>query len=190
MGFIIPENYKLHYTQAEIERSIDERAVSLSKWVALMKHETKKEVVVVPLLTGALFFAADLLKRITESVQIAPIKSRSYQPESVNTDLPKVNIELLGLVPRDRAILIVDDICDSGRTLRVVESEFYSLGAIHVESFVLIQRILPKEKESPNMHIPKWVCFEYPGNEWFVGYGMDDAGSNRNLKDIYIITDS
>ena len=81
-----------------------------------------------------------------------------------------------------RSVLLVDDVCDSGRTSAELTQRFIKLGAREVRSAVLIKRILPHETFNPD-----WIGFEYNGPEWFVGYGMDDCDRWRNLGSIYII---
>jgi len=99
----------------------------------------------------------------------------NVQRDSVSVNAGKVAVE-------GRSILIVDDVCDSGRTLAELTEYFTKLGAASVRSAVLIKRMMPHPTFDPN-----WIGFQYEGPEWFVGYGMDDCDRWRNLGSIYII---
>jgi hypoxanthine phosphoribosyltransferase len=93
-----------------------------------------------------------------------------------------VKIHSEGLAVKGRVVLVVDDLCDTGRTLEALEKELLERGAREVRSVVLIRRLLNKPT-----FVPCWVGFEYSGLEWFVGYGMDDGERWRNLPGVYII---
>ena len=84
------------------------------------------------------------------------------------------------VVAEGRAILMIDDICDSGSTLAKLEHVFLDLGASVVNSVVLIHRLCAAPKFKPT-----WSGFEYQGDAWFVGYGMEDKNKYANLPAIY-----
>ena len=98
------------------------------------------------------------------------------------TQLPDVEITLDGLVVENRNILLVDDICDTGRTLKTLTANLTALGAREVKSAVLLRR------ETANaVFEPDWFGFHYSGEEYFVGYGLDDNNRAANLPDVYVI---
>jgi hypothetical protein len=63
-----------------------------------------------------------------------------------------------------------------------LEKALLERGAREVRTVVLIRRLL----EKPTF-VPCWVGFQYPGPEWFVGYGMDDNERWRNLPGVHVI---
>lgn len=87
-----------------------------------------------------------------------------------------------GLAVKGRVVLVVDDVCDSGRTLEALERDLMERGAREVRTVVLIRRLLDRPS-----FVPCWIGFEYKGPEWFVGYGMDDGQRWRNLPAVHII---
>ena len=115
-------------------------------------------------------------------IEVNPIQSWAYNGEE-NTALPSgVSVNFSDLPVKDRRVLIVDDICDSGRTLKAIHESLLSRGAKEVMAAVLVQRTSTEPTFGP-----RWVGFTYDGPEWFVGYGMDDGGGWRNLPDIYLV---
>jgi hypoxanthine phosphoribosyltransferase len=139
-------------------------------------------VVAIPVLRGGLFFFADLAREISSSIEIAPVRTSAY--DSLNRQTGEVNVEDFAdpLQIKGRVVLLVDDVCDSGRTLEQLEKALVSRGAREVRTIVMLRRLLPRPT-----FVPCWVGLEYEGPEWFVGYGMDDSERYRNLPDIYVI---
>jgi hypoxanthine phosphoribosyltransferase len=80
-------------------------------------------------------------------------------------------------------ILLLDDICETGGSLLKLQNVFLELGAREVRSAVCIRRTTT----GASYH-PTWSGFEFPGREWFVGYGMDDRNYHSTLPDIYTVT--
>jgi hypoxanthine-guanine phosphoribosyltransferase len=79
-------------------------------------------------------------------------------------------------------VLVIDDICESGKTLSRLTNVFRELGALEVRSAVLIHRAVEGAT-----FIPTWKAFDYLSTEWFVGYGLGDKEHNANLPDVYNI---
>jgi hypoxanthine phosphoribosyltransferase len=131
---------------------------------------------------GGVFFFSDLVRQIPTSVEIVPVRTEAYEASVSGVMKDKVKIHSEGLAVKGRVVLVVDDLCDTGRTLEALEKELLERGAREVRSVVLIRRLLNKPT-----FVPCWVGFEYSGLEWFVGYGMDDGERWRNLPGVYII---
>jgi hypoxanthine phosphoribosyltransferase len=136
--------------------------------------------VAIPVLRGAIFFFADLTRAINTSVEIAPVRASSYNNSQINSANASVSIVADSLDVRGRTVLVVDDVCDSGRTLEELERALIERGAREVRSTVLIRRLL----KVPSF-VPCWVGYEYSGEEWFVGYGLEMQERWRNLPDVY-----
>lgn len=137
----------------------------------------------VPVLRGGIFFFADLVREMQCSVDIAPLRASVYEKGKNAVALEIGEVFDAGLEVQGRAVVIVDDVCDSGKTLSILAPRLKAAGASEVKTAVLIQRKLP----TLSAKRPDWVGFEYKGPEWFVGYGMDDADRFRNLPDIYVM---
>ena len=177
----VPADFTRVFTSAQIEERTRELGREVGQWAAEALGRDGRDILAVPVLRGAIFFFADFVREVSASVEIAPIRAWGYDPAR-NEMLGTLEVNLEGVDPRNRSILLVDDICDSGRTLHALKEAFLAAGAADVRSVVLIRRL---GIDSP--HVPDWVGFPYPGDDWFVGYGMDDRERWRNLPDIYVI---
>jgi hypoxanthine phosphoribosyltransferase len=135
--------------------------------------------VFVGVLNGSFIFLADLVKEITLSSEVTFVKISSYNGDK---STGKVKEEIgLNMDLKGRDVIIVEDIVDTGTTLR------YLLGKIkeHNPASVKICTLLLKPKSlKQEMEEITYVGFEIP-NEFVVGYGLDYNGLGRNLKNIY-----
>lgn len=142
----------------------------------------REDVLVIPVMRGGIYFFADLTRAIDLSIEVAPGRARAYDDGKNASARKELSINLDGVSVAGRNVLLVDDICDSGRTLEKLVAYLYSQGADSVKSAVLIHRKTPD-----NVFTPDWIGFTYSGPEWFVGYGMDDKGRFSNLPEIFTI---
>ena len=137
-----------------------------------------RSLLLVGMLNGAFMFSADLMRAIDIPTEITFVRYKSYQGmESTG----QVN-QLLGINRdlTDTHILIVEDIVDTGFTMKEAMAYFNSLNprSIAVASLLLKPDCLQTELEI------EYVGFEIP-EKFVVGYGLDYDGLGRNLKDIY-----
>ena len=182
---MVPTNFKLLYTSSQITERIAQLGEDIGVWAREVWEQSHTDVIAIPILRGGVYFFTDLSRAIPFSVEIASAQAWAYQEakDGVPRDVVKVNISS---VPAEgRRILLVDDICDSGRTLAALKENLLEAGALEVRTAVLIKRMMESETFDPD-----WVAFEYSGKEWFVGYGMDNVDRWRNLPDVHIITQS
>lgn len=182
MKYAIPSNFSLVFNATEIARRTEQLGEAIGEWALEAQKRTNADVLAVPLLRGAIFFFADIVRKIQTSIEVAPVRTWGYDPTTNKLDAA-MQVNLADVAPEGRSILLVDDICDSGRSLNVVSKALLKAGAHEVKSVVLIRR-----KVRDPLHLPDWVGFEYAKDFWFVGYGMDDSDRWRNLPDIYVIT--
>ena len=178
----IPANFQLQYSREQIASRVKELGAEIDQWAKSVWTESRTDVVAIPVLRGGVYFFADLSREISSSIEIAPVKTSAYDagsnaPKEVTVEQFADPVQIKG-----RVVLIVDDVCDSGRTLEQLEKALLERGAREVRSVVLVRRLLPRPT-----FVPCWVGLEYTGPEWFVGYGMDDSERYRNLPDVYII---
>jgi len=176
----LPKNFKLTFSKEQIDKSI----ISLSKQISLWANQSTLDVVGIPVLRGGLFFYADLVRQVDCSIELAPVRSSSYVADVNNIQSEEVKIDTYNKDVKNRNILLIDDICDSGRTFKLLKERLKSLGALDIKTACLIKR----ELMNPIFN-PDYVCFNYPGSEWFVGYGMADKERYSNLDSVYIIKD-
>src|SRR5687768_14007208 len=136
------------------------------------------EVTIVPVLTGAMIFCSDLIRQIPIPMKIGLLTVSSYPGKSLSTQGSQVLNQQLGEL-RGRHVLVVDDILDSGGTLRLIVPMLKDSGAETVRSCVLLRKDRPSAKATP---VDYWG-FEIP-DEFVVGYGLDYNNYYRNLPDI------
>ena len=183
MSDMIPAYFSLQYSREQITGVVQTLGSEITPWAEQVYRESAKDVLCIPILRGGIFFFADLVREIRESIEVAPVKTEAYEPGQNEVAVAEVKVSMEGVNPAGRSVLLVDDICDSGRTLDALTRIFLKQGAAEVRSAVLIKRELPE----PGFN-PEYTGFTYTGTEWFVGYGMEDGDRWRNLPEIYIIS--
>lgn len=148
--------------------------------ITLNKDYTNKKPLFICVLNGAFIFASELIKRFNHECEVSFVKLASYEgveSSGVVSNLIGLNEDL-----KDRNIIIVEDIVDTGNT---ISSVFEKIQA-HQPKSIEVTTLLFKPKVY-NKNIP----IKYPvinvGNEFLVGFGLDYNGIGRNLEDIYII---
>ncbi len=135
--------------------------------------------VFIGVLNGSFIFLADLVKEITISSEVTFVKVSSY--EGVKST-GKIKKEIgLQMSLKDRDVIIVEDIVDTGETLRYLLDMIYKDKPASVNVCTLLLK--PKSLKSKIDEIC-YVGFEIP-DEFMVGYGLDYNGLGRNLKDIF-----
>jgi hypoxanthine phosphoribosyltransferase len=135
-------------------------------------------VVLVPVLTGALVFVADLIRAMPISLSIRPVTLSSYPGASTTSQ----GVTVQGGVPTDlrgARVLIVDDILDSGRTLALLRRLVEAQKPRSVRLAVLLNK---RKVRSDEVGV-EYVCFEIE-DEFVVGYGLDYDGLYRNLPEV------
>ncbi len=166
---------------ATIERRVAEIAVRISEDLAALSGESPPQLTLVPILTGSIIFVSDLIRKLPLRMQIRLISVQSYAGTSTISHGTRIRRDLTSLPDSFEGIhvLVLDDILDSGKTLRVVTDLITRRGPASVRVCVLLRKRRP---EALKIHVD-YVCFEVP-NEFVVGYGLDFNNSYRNLPDI------
>lgn len=174
---------------AEVDRILIDRSAIATR-VAEMGAQIASDLelstgadrlVVVPVMTGALVFAADLVRTMPMRLRLELIQASSYPGQSTTSQGVT-----LGSGPTEELagahVLILDDIFDSGRTLAAVRGLVEAIGPASVRTAVLLR----KEVERA-VHIePDYIGFDVP-DEFVVGYGLDYDGWYRNLPNIAVL---
>jgi hypoxanthine phosphoribosyltransferase len=132
-------------------------------------------------LNGAFVFAADLLRQVSIPCEVTFIRVSSYKGMASTGQFR----EIIGLAEdvKDRTVVIVEDIIDSGKTLEHLTSILKYQGAKGVK----VASMLFKKESYSRSEPLDYIGFEIP-SDFVVGYGMDYDGEGRNLKDIHILT--
>ena len=152
---------KVLISEEEIKNRINEIADKINR------DYEGREVMLVSVLTGSFMFVADLMRALNVPAEISFLFASSYGSGIVSTG----NVEIhagKGFEPKDRDIIIVEDIIDSGRTLDKIRKYILEQGAKSVE----ICAFLDKPSRRVVDVEAKYVGFEVP-DEFVVGYGLD-----------------
>ncbi len=141
-----------------------------------------RELTVVALMDGALFFVADLLRDVTLPVRLHTLSVSSYHGGTSSTGQVQLALEL-PFDLRGRDVLLIDDILDTGLTLGTVQTRILSeCEPASLRTAVLLSKQRPREREVG----VDYIGFEI-ADEFVVGYGMDYQGHYRNLPCIGIL---
>lgn len=156
------------------ERQIEARIGELARDIAAA---LPRDVLLVGLLTGAFVFVADLVRaldRLGAAPRVAFMRLSSYGLARESSR----EVKLIGEVPEvaGRAVLLVDDIVDTGRTQAFARELLLGRGAARVSSCMLLDKPSRREVEVPT----DFVGFSVP-DVFLVGYGIDYAEQYRHL---------
>ena len=139
---------------------------------------TRPDITVVPILAGSIVFLADLMRCLPLMARVRFLTVQSYTGRTTTSRGPAIDGEL----PEDlagNAVLIVDDILDSGKTLALAREKILERSPAMLRTCVMLRKELPEAMETP----VDYVGFDIP-NEFVVGYGLDYDGYYRNLPDV------
>src|SRR6266550_7682021 len=132
-------------TRAQIARRIEELARQITVDHTTAEGET--EITLVPILTGAIVLAADLMRHMPVRMKIGLMTVSSYPGKSLRTQGSSVLGSQLGDI-RGRHILLLDDILDSGGTVRMVVPMLQAMGPASVKTCVLLRKDRPTAKQT------------------------------------------
>ena len=171
---VLDKEFGLYIPQEKIETNIQKVAEQINRDL------DGKNPLFLVVLNGAFMFASELFKRLTIPCEISFVKLSSY----AGTETTSVVRELIGLDHslEGRNVVVVEDIVDTGHTIRYTLQKIKDLKASDVRIATLFFK-------------PKSFQYDYPidykgmeiGNEFIVGYGLDYDQQGRNLPDIYKI---
>lgn len=154
------------------EADLQKRIAALGR--AIAKDYAGKEVLVVSLLSGTVLFLADLLRQLPFPLRVDFMGVSSYGSGTESGDL--IFTKDLKLEVKGSHVLLVDDILDTGKTLRTVGAKLEALGPKSLRTCVLLDK---KERRVGSFEAD-YVGFLIP-NLFVVGYGLDYDERYRNL---------
>jgi len=133
------------------------------------------KLVVVGLLRGSFVFIADLVRELDLPVEVDFLEASSYGDSMESSREVRILKDLRGQI-EGRDVLVVEDIVDTGHTLKHVVGLLSSRNPGRLRTIALLDK--PSRRET---HVAAdWIGFSIP-DEFVVGYGIDYAQRNRNL---------
>lgn len=134
-----------------------------------------KDLLLVGVLKGAVMVMADLSREIHQPCAMDWMAVSSYGAGTASSGVVRI-LKDLDIDIKDRNVLLVEDVIDSGLTLSWLVGNLNSRGPASVEIYTMVRKPLAFEVD---LKI-KYVGFDLP-NEFIVGYGLDYAEKYRNL---------
>jgi len=138
-------------------------------------------LVIVPVLAGSIIFLADLIRTLPFKMKISVMTVSRYRGATTTGGATQF-VHDLTLDIKGRHVLIVDDILDSGTTLRMVTAQLRERGPASLRTCVLLR----KTARAPKDLTADFVGFDIE-DSFVVGYGLDYDGHYRNWPDIAVL---
>ena len=164
------------FTKEQIAKRIKDMAGEISE-----KYKNKK-LTLVGVLRGCAPFLVDLMRELDPSldIEIDFISVGSYGKAHESSGVVKIHKGLTGVIA-ERNVIIIDDVCDSGRTIQKLKKMFET----ECETCEVAVLLSKPSRRVVNVEL-EYVGFVIP-DKFVVGYGMDDGEKLRNLSEIYVI---
>jgi len=166
---------KKYIDKKEIEEIVKRLAVEIEN------DYRDREIFFVCLLKGAFMFTADLIRHIKNPTRVDFIRASSYGSNMVSCGEVMITKDLEEDIS-GRDVIIVEDIIDSGITLKCIKEMLYQRNPRSLKICTLLDKKARRQVE---------IDADYVGRKiedfFIVGYGIDYAENYRNLSDIYIV---
>jgi hypoxanthine phosphoribosyltransferase len=163
-------------SEEQIRARVEELGAQISR-----DYEGKKPVVV-GILKGSLVFMADLIRTLTIPLNIDYVAISSYGRSTASSGVVKI-IKDLDESIEGRHVLVVEDIVDTGLTLRYLLDNLQSRGPASVKVCTLLDKPSRRKVDI----VPDYNGFEIP-DAFVVGYGLDYAENYRNMPYIGVLS--
>jgi hypoxanthine phosphoribosyltransferase len=164
-------------SEEEIQTRVSELASQISA-----DYADADDLVLVGVLKGAFIFLADLSRHLTIPRTIEFIAVSSYEGGSKTSGAVRLVMDVRGNI-EDKHVLIVEDILDTGHTLKYLTGILESHRPASIRTCALIRKA---ERAEVDVTVD-YLGFDI-GDEWVVGYGLDFAEKNRTLPYIGVVT--
>ena len=168
-------NFTKYLNQHEIEALVAEVAAKINK------DYEGKEVLLVSVLKGAILFMADLVRQLTLEAEVEFVRLSSYGKARTSSGTVTIIKDIQADI-RDKHVLIIEEIIDSGRTLKFLYDRLKSAGPASLEIVTLLDKSSKRVVDVPVKYVGKTIV-----DQFLVGYGLDLEEKARNLPDIYYL---
>jgi hypoxanthine phosphoribosyltransferase len=160
---------------------IQSRVAQMAREIAALYQVGNPALTLVPVLSGSIIFLADLIRQLPLKMKLALVHVSTYPGATTTATDSKTILEPTGDV-RGRHVLVVDDILDSGRTLRRVQEMLRRLEPASLRTAVLLRK---PAKAPPDVRAD-FVGFDID-DQFVVGYGLDFDDHYRNYPHIGVL---
>ena len=170
------KTFKTSISEAEIQQRVKALAARINEDMA------GKNPLFLSVLNGSFMFTADLMRQITIPCEVSFVKLASYDGVISTGKIKEViglNDDITG-----RTVVIVEDIVDTGRTMR---NMLNSLAIRHPKEIHICTLFVKPDKLEEPLDI-EYAAFSIP-NDFIVGYGLDYDQQGRNLNEIYTLVE-
>ena len=172
---IIPDDFSVLISEEQINQRLRELGEQIEK------DFKGKNPILIGVLNGGFIFLADLIRHINIDLEIDFIRISSYGDQRESTGHVKV-LKPLSADISGRNVIVVEDIVDSGISVRFLENMMTAFNPQQLKFATLLHK---PSKTVTNIKLD-YVGFEIE-DKYVVGYGLDDQQLKRNLRDIFII---
>ncbi len=169
---------KIYFTADEIADAVGRVASQINGYYS---NDNDDKILVVGVLKGATIFFADLVRKFNFPLEIDFVRVASYGDARVSSGTVALTKDVETPL-EGRRVLIVEDMIDSGRSLKRLRDHFLSRGAAEVCIVVLVDK---KTKRAVDVPV-EWSALESE-DLFLLGYGLDDGERGRNLPDLWIV---
>jgi len=144
-------------------------------------HHPEGDLLLVGILKGSFMFLADLVRALDRPCQVDFAKIASYGSGTVSSGSLEIRLDI-GLPVKDRSVILVDDIVDSGLTLSEYGKVLEAKGPRSLKIAALIDKTGRRER-----HVQLDYCGFRNEEGFVVGYGLDCDEQFRNLTGVYVL---
>ncbi len=169
---------RVYFTAEEIAAAVERVASQINDYYRKTPND---KVLVVGVLKGAAIFFADLARKLDFPLEFDFVRVASYGDARVSSGTVALTKDVETPL-EGRRVLIVEDLVDSGRSLKRLREHFLSRGVAEVCVVALIDK---KAKRAVETSV-EWSALEAE-DLYLLGYGLDDAESGRNLPDLWVV---
>jgi hypoxanthine phosphoribosyltransferase len=156
------------------------RSLSVSVDTFVTDKYDPKDVVLIGIMDGALFFLSDFLRSSIYDYSYTIVSSSSYIGNISTKIVSMDNLNDLQKRVKDKVVFLLDEICDTGHTLIATKKRMLDFGAKGVYTVCLLNK---KEKREVSI-TPDFIGLEIE-DHFVIGYGLDLDGSHRTTSFIY-----
>ena len=176
----MPTNLRSHRVRTLIEADTIQRRVGELAAAIDADYRNSDGLVAIGVLKGAVIFYSDLVKLLTVPVLVDFFQTSSY---GAGTIAGEIRIKRdIDLSVRGKDVLLVEDIVDTGWTVRTILELFRFRGARSVRLCALLDK-----HEAREVDVPIDYCGFQIGREFVVGYGLDYGERHRNLPYVGVV---